>query len=234
MRLVTWNCNFSLSKKLDKLLELEPDLAVVQECESELTGLPEGVSFQWCGNNSRKGLGVLSFGGNIEIAQFFNPSWTYFLPINAGCFQILAVWVFNHRAIKFGEDSDGYFLSVLPQLESWMTRSNTLILGDFNNSVVWDKTKGINNFIDIADSLSGKGLRSAYHDYVREDFGKESKSTFYHTRNQDKPYHIDYCFIPKTIDLVNVKIGAYEDWIDYSDHVPIIIDIEGMKKDVGN
>jgi hypothetical protein len=44
MRLVTWNCNFSLSKKLDKLVELKPDVAVVQECEQELDGLPDGVA----------------------------------------------------------------------------------------------------------------------------------------------------------------------------------------------
>ncbi len=225
MRIVTWNCNASLSKKLEKLIELKPDVAVVQECEKDLSGLPDGVSYQWIGNNQRKGLGVLSFGENIEIDRSFKSSWTYFLPVNANGFKILAVWAFNHRTVKFGEGRGGYPLNVLQQLDPWLTRSNTLILGDFNNSVIWDKNKGTNNFTDIASSLAEKGFRSAYHEYTGEGYGKESKSTFYHTKKQEKPYHIDYCFYPDTIDLVDVQIGTYEDWIDHSDHVPVIVDI---------
>jgi exodeoxyribonuclease-3 len=200
-------------------------VAVVQECEEELSGLPDGASYQWFGHNPRRGLGVISFRGDIEIDQSFNSSWTYFLPINAGGFKILAVWAFNHRTGKYGDDSDGYPLSVLPQLDPWLTGSNTLILGDFNNSVIWDKPKGTNNFTDIAGRLGEKGFKSAYHEFTGEAYGQESGSTFYHTRKQDKPYHIDYCFYPSSVDLVNVQIGAYEDWIKHSDHVPVIVDI---------
>jgi len=46
MRLVTWNCNSTVSKKLEKLIELKPDVAVVQECEKELNGLPNGAEWQ--------------------------------------------------------------------------------------------------------------------------------------------------------------------------------------------
>ena len=42
MRVVTWNCNLSLAKKLDSLLELDPDVAVIQECEEDLT-VPEAT-----------------------------------------------------------------------------------------------------------------------------------------------------------------------------------------------
>ncbi|KHO46675.1 MAG: hypothetical protein QS98_C0002G0123, partial [archaeon GW2011_AR3] len=31
---------------------------------------------------------------------------------------------------------------------------------------------------------------------------------------------------PKHFVLKNVEVGNYEDWIKYSDHVPIIIDFE--------
>jgi len=37
VRIVTWNCNLRLSKKLDRLLGIEPDIAIVQECERELS-----------------------------------------------------------------------------------------------------------------------------------------------------------------------------------------------------
>ena len=225
MRIVTWNCNSSLSKKLDKLIELKPDVAVVQECEEELSGLPDGASYQWIGHNPRRGLGVISFRGDIKVDQSLNSAWTYFLPINASGFKILAVWAFNHRTGKYGDDGDGYPLSVLPQLDPWLKGSNSLILGDFNNSVIWDKRKGTNNFADIAGRLGEKGFKSAYHEFSGEAYGQESESTFYHTKKRDKSYHIDYCFYPSRVDLVDVQIGTYEDWIEHSDHVPVIVDI---------
>ena len=225
MRIVTWNCNSSLHKKLDKLIELNPDVAVVQECEEALNGLPEGVSYQWVGHNPRKGLGVLSFVGDIELDRVFDNAWTYFLPVNANGYNLLAVWAFNHRTGKYGDDGDGYPLSVLPKLDAWLSRSNTFILGDFNNSVIWDKPKGTNNFSDIAGLLDEKGFKSAYHEFTREAFGQESQPTFYHTKKLEKPYHIDYCFCPSSLELVNVQTGSFDDWIEYSDHVPVIVDI---------
>jgi len=228
MRLVTWNCCSSLAKKFEKLIELKPDVAIVPECEKELSGLPEGASYLWLGHNPRKGLGVISFRGDIEIDQSLSSTWTYFLPINAGGFKVLAVWAFNDRTGKYGADGDGYPLSVLPQLDSWLTNSNTLILGDFNNSAIWDKPKGTNNMTAIASHMSEKGFRSAYHEFSGEAYGQESESTFYHQRKREKPYHIDYCFYPSGIELVDVQIGAYDDWIEYSDHVPVIVDIEGI------
>ena len=38
---------------------------------------------------------------------------------------------------------------------------------------------------------------------------------------------IDYCFLSKPLidRLKNVEIGEYGDWMKYSDHVPLIIDL---------
>lgn len=48
--------------------------------------------------------------------------------------------------------------------------------------------------------------------------------------NQNKPYHIDYCFASSNFDISNVEIRNFGDWIDKSDHVPLIVSFEYGKK----
>ena len=216
----------SLSKKIDKLLELKADVAVIQECEQELPALPGEVSSIWRGNDTRKGICILSFGESIKLDRSFDDTWTYFLPINANGFKILAVWAYNHRASRFGDDKHGYLLKVVPRLSAWIDNSNTLIMGDFNNSAVWNKPRSENNFTDISSCIEGMGFKSAYHEFSGEEYGVESEATFYHTKQREKQYHIDYCFYPEGRELENVQVGKYSDWIEYSDHAPVIVDID--------
>ena len=49
MRLVTWNCNLSLSRKLPRIVGLAPDLAIIQECERDVEALPDGAHYEWAG-----------------------------------------------------------------------------------------------------------------------------------------------------------------------------------------
>jgi len=60
MRIVTWNCQMGFDKKVDALLSLNPDVAVVPECSEKSTiALQErGYETLWFGSNPRRGLGV--------------------------------------------------------------------------------------------------------------------------------------------------------------------------------
>ena len=64
MRLVAWNCNMALHRKLDALRRLEPDIAVISECASperlQALGVLDGISDDpiWIGDNPTKGLAV--------------------------------------------------------------------------------------------------------------------------------------------------------------------------------
>jgi exonuclease III len=44
-------------------------------------------------------------------------------------------------------------------------------------------------------------------------------------RHKNKPYHIDYCFVSADFakKINDVRIGAYEEWAEYSDHTPLIV-----------
>jgi exonuclease III len=64
MKIVSWNCNGALRKKLHALRGLDADVYIVQECEdpSKTTDseYAEWASNSlWTGNNKNKGLGVL-------------------------------------------------------------------------------------------------------------------------------------------------------------------------------
>lgn len=79
---------------------------------------------------------------------------------------------------------------------------------------------------DVIGLLKDYQIESSYHYLKDKDFGEETDKTFYMYRKEDKPYHIDYIFMPKLF-LKNVKqfsIGNYVEWIKYSDHMPLFIE----------
>ena len=76
--------------------------------------------------------------------------------------------------------------------------------------------------------LSSLGIVSAYH--VKRDVphGDEAEPTLYFQWKKEKPYHIDYCFIPHdwADRITTVEIGTYEAWHQHSDHRPLLVDID--------
>ena len=88
MRLVAWNCNMALHRKIDALRRLAPDIAVISECASperlHALGALDGVSGDpiWIGDNPYKGLAVFAFNGyRARLARGFNPRLRYILPV---------------------------------------------------------------------------------------------------------------------------------------------------------
>ena len=67
------------------------------------------------------------------------------------------------------------------------------------------------------------GFASVYHSNTSDEFGYEKNATFFHTKNKDKKYHIDYLFL-RSIEYKSLNIGKFSEWIKLSDHVPIILD----------
>src|SRR6266446_4656464 len=81
MRIVASNCNMALERKIDVLLDLAPDIAVVCECaEPERLRLRSKLSWMhnepiWIGRNPHKGLAVFTFNGYAaRLAQAYHPS----------------------------------------------------------------------------------------------------------------------------------------------------------------
>lgn len=235
MKIVSWNCNGAFRKKFKRVLNLNADIYIIQECEN-LAGhesfrkelLEHSIeNFLWTGENKNKGLGVFSK-KNIEIEELIwdfsyrGRKLKYFLPFQVNKkFTILAVW--NHHA-------DAKVFSYIGQF--WLFLQNNkkefkkiIICGDFNSNSIWDKWDIWWNHSDCVRELESLNIFSLYHKLRKEKQGEEKTKTFFLHKKKEKSYHIDYFFLSekffkKSIDL---KIESFEEWIDISDHLPLVL-----------
>jgi len=226
MKILSWNCNLNLSKKFQYIESFEADVCLIQECEKLDEDYFPNAKFYWMGKIEKKGLGVIINDNSARISNSHNHSLINFLPIESDDLNVLAVWAYNHRAIKFGNELSGNTIDAINYYKDWLDNDYKACIfgGDFNNSPIWDKRNKPNNFSNINQELEKLGFKSSYHYLSKDTFGKESKPTFFHTKNQLKSYHIDYLYL-KNLLAKSLDIGNYNDWIKLSDHVPMIIDI---------
>jgi endonuclease/exonuclease/phosphatase family metal-dependent hydrolase len=235
MKLITWNCNMGFAKKARQLFQCRPDLAVVQECSeaSTRTGY-EGYSGLWFGSNSNKGLGVFcKEGWRSRVIATPLQQWVVPIEISGPMnFTLVAIWACATTKNR-KESYVGQIHRSLSSHPEWLKGPCTVIAGDFNSNAVWDKNRP-NNHSALVMKLADHGLVSAYHAATDEEHGHESTPTFYLYRHLNKPYHLDYVFIPDSWkDRARVSVGVLGEWSKLSDHSPVIVDIdlEGSKPD---
>ena len=243
MRVVVWNCAMKLrGAKLKALEALEPDIAIVPECESphRLWGkqpLLAPIPMEWIGDNEEKGLAVLAFNGyRVRRHADYDPSLRWMLPVEVRGpvnFRLLAVWAVNHRLPQSeDEDLSGQSLETVERYRTFLAAGPAMVAGDFNNNVRWDKGKKASNHAHTVAGLERLGLASAYHVGRGELHGKESAATLY--RRNGKPdgagYHVEYCFMPLEwcSQLREIEVGTFDAWVGkgLSDHVPLIVDVD--------
>ncbi len=231
----------ALHGKLDALRSLKPDVAIICECaeperllrKSDLSEAEAGVV--WVGDNPNKGLAALAFNGfRVALAEEYDPSLHYIAPVKVTgpvAFNLLAVWAQNFSGGVTRKDQAGPLRLALDRYRAFLTASPSVVAGDFNNNVYWDRPGWPVNHADAVDILSGYGLVSAYHESRNERQGSESAPTIYwRDRRKDGPtYHIDYVFLPRTWSrrIREMEVGSYEDWCGsgLGDHVPLVVDV---------
>jgi exodeoxyribonuclease-3 len=241
MRIVAWNCNMALDRKVDALLALKPDIAIVAECAEparlRFRRRPGWVESEpvWIGRNPSKGLAVFAFNGfRAQLAEFYRPRYRYIAPVHISgpldC-HLLAVWAQNFSGGITRKGQTGPLRLALGRYRDFIAARPAIVAGDLNHNVIWDKPGWRNNHGDTVALLSGLGLESAYHAFHREAPGRESRPTLYwRDRRKDGPtYHIDYVFLPKPWigKIADLSIGTFEDWCGagFSDHVPVVVDV---------
>lgn len=243
IRIVAWNCNMALHRKLDALLSLGPDIAVVSECADpevlrarglDLASL--GAHCVWVGRNRNKGLSVLAFNGyRATLAQRYQRSLKFIAPVHiAGPlrFNLLAVWAQNFSGGVTRKRQPGPLRLALHRYADFLADQPLVVAGDLNNNVIWDKPGWLMNHHYVVDKLADHGLVSAYHAISGEAQGEESMPTHYwRDRKEDGPtYHLDYVFAPSPwVDHAReMEVGSFEDWCGsgLSDHVPVVVDVD--------
>lgn len=216
-------------KKWQSLMKYEADILVIQECEhpkkykpsEEIPGCNE---FLWFGDNENKGVGVLSFGEfHIAAKSGHDSDYRYIIPLKVSGpeeFDMYAVWAMPHQ-----KRSRGYVGQLWGALQVYQGLENSIWIGDFNSNAIWDKERKKGNHSDVVSKLKDQGVSSLYHKFLGEKEGEESQPTIFLLKNQNKPFHLDYCFAPNEMitKCTTIEVGQYDDWIKLSDHMPIII-----------
>lgn len=235
MRVVTWNCNMALHNKVDRLMSLAPDVAIIPECAKPEVLRRKAPSFaysdsEWEGWHPDKGLGVFTFGGlSLKRHDSWETRFPIFLPVEvrgAANLNLLAVWAFKAGERPIVVQNPGTTSQALRHYASFLLAEPSIVAGDFNAGVVWDAKHRQGPFCEVDAALRGMGLTSAYHSTHRVRFGSETHPTFFQYRDLRKPYHFDYVYVPVQIceSAASVIVGGPTEWLRDSDHMPLVVE----------
>jgi hypothetical protein len=225
MRIVTWNCcRGPAAKKLPLVAALHSSISIIQECPRPPADGPENL---WFGDNPRQGVAIiasqpyrLAFAEARDVPPFAVPIQV----IGPNPFLLLAVWAKRSRDFRYVEA----VLRAVDCYRDLIVAQPTVVAGDFNSNTIWDyKRSAGQNHSALVRKLGALGLVSAYHEFYGEPHGRESRPTLHMLRQRERPYHIDYCFVPVSwaSRLTAVEVGSFESWVLFSDHVPLVVDV---------
>lgn len=232
MRIVTWNCNGALRKKLDALKVLGADVYVIQECEDPERIKDPGYkdwakNHLWVGTNKNRGLAVFAKADiPLKRAELDAGKLELFIPcLIADRITLLAVWTRHAKSPNFRYI--GQLWKFLQQHREFLRKKEAALIGDLNSNSIWDEWDRWWNHTDVVRELHELGLKSLYHHMRGENHGKEGSHTFFMYRRAAKPYHIDYAFLSEALlPNASIELGLSKDWLHHSDHVPLIVDIQ--------
>lgn len=231
MKLLSWNCNGALRKKFASLEGYEADIVIIQECENPAQS--KDIAYRdwannsiWLGDNPNKGLGIFANSTiKLEKLDWKPRGLKYFIPCRINNdFNLLGTWCYGGSLLN-----DYLYIGQLwKYLKLYKGElGKSIIAGDFNSNVYWDKPRRNWNHSDVVRELNKLSLESLYHKFYKESQGEETQPTFIFQKNIAKPYHIDYIFASEklTQNLKSVSVGNSERWLGLSDHMPVFCEI---------
>ena len=223
VKLVTWNCAKKARDKVPVLIErFAPDVAVISECcdeaslRSELGLLMPECSMAWVGRDPSCGLAVLGFGPwRVELdedarALVSGMEWVCPVRIDGPApFRLLGVWADNSTRRRPATEA-------VSALGEWLVSGPSVVAGDFNNDIVWDKGGDERDHTVMVNLLSARALQVV----------PNTRPTYHQAKNPEKPYILDHVFVPKQWPVGRIEVGALEEWTSLSDHLPLSVDID--------
>ncbi|MGA8676641.1 MAG: endonuclease/exonuclease/phosphatase family protein [Candidatus Acidiferrales bacterium] len=231
MKFATWNCSGALHKKHQKLLTLDAELMVIQECSKpdiEQLSRSGAWSCWWVGGNPiKKGLGVLvKAPWVVRKAEDLTPKWAGNLVIDGpASIELFPVW-----ACKDDSSTEEYIEQVhllLDIIEKTPISPFAIVAGDFNSNLIWDRDYKKNHSAAV-ERFRKLGMKSAYHEYFGISQGAERHATHWHLKKKKPGYHVDYAFLTRPLlsKLRRVVVGRCDGWLSLSDHAPVLVELD--------
>ena len=246
MRIVTWNCNGShqitkpsvaaanFDRHLGNIAPLRADIAILQEIpDPGRSSSGDGWIF-WYDASTGRGIAVVLDRVKFPQASVIDATRSSLLVQVDGPhhFNILAIWSCPEKT-----SFQKYLLETRDVLERHhvkLLERPTIVAGDFNSNSCWDASTRKFSHSQLVEHLAEHfGLHSVYHSFHQLQPGHETHPTFHHYRHLDKPFHIDHCFLPVSWKLERVEVGKPSDWLDLSDHCPLVVDCGWPEVDEG-
>ena len=235
MRLISWNCAGAYRDKIDKILELTPDIALIQECESleKLRSFCKDKiplkSFWFGGFYPHKGIGVFFHKDYQILSKEYDISIEFVIPMKVRSnfdFYLFPIWAMAPIGKDKGRSYTFQIEKAVKKYEDILKNNLAILIGDYNTPHIEEPVE--KSGFKVVDGFKGMEIFSAYHEYFKKGYGEHDHFTFYQHKNAEFKHMLDYCFASKAIieKITKVEIGNYKDWTEFSDHCPLIIDIE--------
>ncbi|MEQ8324039.1 MAG: endonuclease/exonuclease/phosphatase family protein [Cytophagales bacterium] len=230
MKVISWNSNCAFRNKFELLDSYDADILIIQECEDPASSKDNkyrdwATNYLWIGENKHKGLGVFAKDDiSLTPLDWESKKLKYFIPCSVnGQFNLLGVWCYGAKEKKYS-----YIAQLWLYLEEHKEKfENMLIAGDFNSNSIWDNSR-VRNHTEVVRELKEIEIESIYHTYFNENQGNESIPTLFFRKELDRPFHIDYMFGSSMFhkNVISYNIGKPDQWLKYSDHMPIVYEFE--------
>jgi exonuclease III len=206
---------------------------VIEESEDVSKLNPEILAIYpnrlWFGDNENQGVLIASKEHYpLSIDKSYNPQFKYIIPLQVEMEQplfIFAVWAQKQKDLSYSQQ----VMAAIRQYNSLLVK-NCILTGDFNSNAYWDMKQKDSIHTRIVDYLYKYHIQSIYHFQTQELMGSETTGTHAFRRSKEAMYHLDYCFASKNLlEHMEMQIAAIDQWLMYSDHAPLIIDLSLSK-----
>ena len=218
MRITTWNCaRGPFAIKRTALDHLESDIVVLTEAPRPKAG---DSDVHWFGKGS---LGIAMYAARpFTIHRTHDRKSTadvYPVAVRGPVsFTLVGVW--THPTPNYRKPLLDGLAACARCPGPWV------VAGDFNGNVKFDTPRRKASWRQCFDTLGARGLVSAYHEHTGIALGHDAElPTHYFQWKRDRPFHLDYCLVPRIWRIEAVTIGSYDDWATLSDHRPVTVDV---------
>lgn len=234
LRIVTWNCNMGLHQKFERLLALQPDVAVIQECagpeaNEARSWRPLCSDQDWIGFNPHKGLGIFAFSPyRLRRDPSYSAHHSLYLPVRIeGPYRLnlLGAWMANARTIEPGTSNDPR--AAVRYYHSFLAAGTAVVAGDFN-LLPQQVTRRPPGGRSLAELLAEVGLQDADLVPVEDGGAGSLRPTYFHRRRPREAFVVDYLFVPRAgaVRLSRFDVADPQEWLPWSDHVPLVAELE--------